>query len=75
MKLKNVIEGIEILRPHYLDPDGFNITAMSEQIVLFSTGEPLSEDEVKKLKDLGWCQDVTNPQAPYDPAELWIALV
>ena len=40
--IRNLIIGLQILLPHYKNPDGFNLTADHEVIYAFSTELELS---------------------------------
>lgn len=73
MKLSNFIDGLQILRSHYANADGYHIGAEHDQFYVYATETPLSEDEEKRLRQLGWFQPDIGDGAPYDPAEGWSA--
>ena len=77
MNMSDFLAGIEILRPHYVTPDGYNLGAEHDVIYAYSTDSPLTDEEVKTMKELGWCQaDVVHDDegnAPYDLEEGWAA--
>ena len=80
MKLSAFIEGLQILKPHYKDGDGYEIGAEHDQFYAYQTETPLTDEEVARMRELGWFQpevpedDDENP-GPYDPEEGWSAFV
>ena len=60
MKLSQLIRGLEILRPHYKNGDGYHIGAEHDQFYAYATDTPLDDHEVAEMKALGWFQ----PDAP-----------
>lgn len=79
MNLKNFVEGITILQPYYDMPDGYHLGAEHDQIFLYATSRPVSDEDVKKLRELGWFQSevlTDDDEKPvYDPTEGWSAYV
>ena len=82
MYLKSLVEGIQILRPYYNNPDGYNMGAEHDQFYMYATDKPLPETEVKRMVDLDWFQpDVVVPDGEdysakfYQPEEGWSAYV
>lgn len=75
MNLKNFCEGLAILAPHYDKLDGYHLGAEHDQIFLYATNRPLSEEAVAKMRELGWFQPEQDDDAPYDPGEGWSAFV
>ena len=73
MKLSNFIGGLEILRPHFDGGDGYHIGAEHDQYFVYATDTPLSEDEVAKMRSMGWFQSECEDDSPYEPAEGWSA--
>lgn len=79
MKLKNLVEGIAILRPYYTDPDGYNMGCEHDEFCMFPTDKPVSTEDLAKLIELDWFQpdvkvdDLT--VGDYDPEESWCAFV
>jgi hypothetical protein len=71
MKLSDLNRAIEILKPHYNDPDGYHIGAEHDQIYLYATNTPLNEDERKEMEALGWRQENVE-EGEYDPSESWM---
>ncbi len=71
MRLGNFREGLEILTRYFNDPDGYHIGAEHDQIYIYATNRPLSEEDVAKMVELGWFQDELPEDAPYDPEEGW----
>lgn len=57
MTTKEVIEGLEILRPYYDKPDGHNIGADHDVIYAYATQRPLSDADVERMIALGWHQE------------------
>lgn len=77
MKLSNFVDGINLLRPYYDDPDGYHIGAEHDEFYMYQTSRPLSDDDLKKLLALGWLQTdggahADSPQ-DYDPEAGWMA--
>jgi len=72
MKLKNFIEGLQILQHHYDDQDGYHIGAEHDQFFAYQTDKPLLPENVQKMRDLGWFQPEQDDEE-YDPAEGWSA--
>jgi len=79
MNMSDFLAGIAILRTHYVTPDGYNLGAEHDVIYAYSTDTPLSDEEVKKMRELGWFQeDVERDEeenALYDSEEGWAAYV
>lgn len=73
MKLSAFVRGLEILRPHFKDADGFHIGAEHDQFYVYMTDTPLNESELAEMKELGWFQPEVKDNAPYDPEEGWSA--
>lgn len=73
MTLRELVEGIEILRKHYNDPDGYHVGAEHDQIFLWATDTPLSEEEVAQMRELDWFQSETNEEEGYSPDDGWSA--
>src|SRR5687768_4768735 len=73
MMLGKFIEGLEILRGYYKDPDGCHIGAEHDQFFVYATDKPLSEEDVKKMQELGWFQPESDNNGdtppPYDPED------
>ena len=77
MKLDTFLEGLEILQPHYSDPNGYHLGAEHDVIYAYPTDIPLSVASVTKMCELGWHQedvatgdDGFKPEH-YDPSEGW----
>lgn len=75
MNLKNLIEGINILKKYYADPDGYHLSAEHDIIYLDATLNPVSEDDIKTLFGLGWFQEGVSDDEPYNLYESWCAYV
>lgn len=72
MILSKFIAGLETLRPHYKDGDGYHIGAEHDQFYAYATDTPLSDDEVAKMRELGWFQPDTSEEI-YSPEDGWSA--
>ena len=57
MKTINIIAGLQILTPYYEDPEGCNCGADSCEIYAFPTHNPLSDEDLAKMIELGWHQE------------------
>jgi hypothetical protein len=55
MPLDNFLEGLSILRKHYVNPDG-HFGTDTRGFHADKTSWPLSKVDVERLKTLGWCQ-------------------
>lgn len=81
MNIKNLVEGINLLRKAFNDPDGYHIGAEHDAFYVYETDRPLSDEEAQKLIDLGWFQEgISDPSKDftledYDSAESWCAYV
>ena len=74
MKLSNFLEGIEILKFYYKDPNGYHLNAEHDEITLSATDYTLPADEVAKLHALGWHQSgCDSEQHEYSVDENWSA--
>lgn len=81
MMLSNFIKGLDILRPHYAESDGYHLGAEHDIIYVYNTDTPVSADDVADLLNLGFFQPNVpfNGDEPtvadYDPTEGWAAYV
>lgn len=66
MQLDKFLAGIQILQPHYKNPNGFHIGAEHDQFYMYPTDTPLTEAEVKQMCDLGWFQPDCGFEGPED---------
>lgn len=77
MKTRDIIEGLTILEKYRERDDGYNTGAEHDQIFAYATTQPVSEDDVKRLVELGWTQpdaaveDEDFCADDYDPEEGW----
>ena len=72
MNMKELVDGLNILRPHFYDPDGYHVGAEHDQFYVYATDTPLNEDEIASLRDLGWFQPSCS-EDEYQPEEGWSA--
>ena len=77
MNLKNFVDGINILRPYYDKQDGYHLGAEHDEVYLYATDKPVSEEDLKKLLSLGWFQSEggAHEETPqdYNPSSGWMA--
>jgi hypothetical protein len=74
MKLSNFMEGLQILRAHFNDDgDGYHIGSEHDQFYVYKTDTPLSDEEYKLMRSLGWFQPELEDGAPYNADEGWSA--
>jgi hypothetical protein len=73
MRLSNFIDGLSILRPYYDDPDGFHIGAEHDQFYAYATNKAMTDEDVQKMRDLGWFQPDQDDAAPYSADDGWSA--
>lgn len=57
MGLKNLLDGIEILRKYYNNPDGYNMAAEHDIFYMYSTDRPIINDDLMTLISLDWIQE------------------
>lgn len=72
-----IIEGMNILSTYYSDKGAYKVGAEHDQIYMFATEEPVSEDDIKRLRELGWFQEFIDHEDgdEYDPGESWAIYV
>jgi hypothetical protein len=78
MNLNNFKAGIDILTPYYDKPDGYHISAEHDEFFMHATDRPLSQEDLTKMIELGWHQDVDTGDDDfavqhYDASESWSA--
>jgi hypothetical protein len=77
MMLKNLVEGIEIMRKYYDDPDEHHHTCEHDEFIMFPTDNRISEEDYEVLVALDWYQpEVANDDHEYnfyDQEESWVA--
>lgn len=71
MRLDNFIEGLEILKCYFNDP-GHELGAEHDQFYVYATQTVMTNEDVKRLHELGWFQENTEQ---YDPRESWSCFV
>jgi hypothetical protein len=72
MKMSDFMKGLEILRDHFVEKDGYKIGAEHDIFYVYATDVPLTPEHVQKMHDLGWIQEHGDE---YDPGEGWVAYV
>jgi hypothetical protein len=78
MNLKSFTDGVAILLPYYTNHNKYHLGAEHDQIYLYKTDLPLSEEDQKKMCDLGWFQSdcgLSSDGGEYDPEDGWRAFV
>lgn len=75
MNLGSFVAGVEIIRKYYSARDGYHLAAEHDQIYLYPTDHPMSEEDVAAVRDLGWFQDDASDSDVYDPAGGWSCFV
>jgi hypothetical protein len=60
MKLGKFIQGLDVLRNFYDNPNGYHLGAEHDQIYVYATDSPLPAESVKFLVELGWFQPGVN---------------
>ncbi len=77
MTLSDFVEGLNILLPHYTDPDKYHIGAEHDMFYAYTTDTPLSDEEYKKMTDLEWFQENGIPEdgGVYLPDKYWMACI
>jgi len=79
MGLNNLIEGLEILRLYYKNPNGYHIGSEHDTIYMYVTNVPLIAVHIQAMIDNGWVQNVSRSSecgkmvvSDYDPEESWV---
>jgi hypothetical protein len=80
MSTRTVIEGMSILLPYYDNPNGFDVGADHDVIYMYGTDRPLSNEDLHKMKNLGWFQENCLDDGDfavenYDPSKTWQVFV
>jgi hypothetical protein len=85
MNLLNFTKGLEILKPYFDDYEGYHIGAGHEIFYVYPTDHELKPDDVHKLLELGWFQELgwaqridaedADSDCVYDPKIGWSAYV
>ena len=82
MKTSEVITGLQTLKPHYKDEDGYHVGADHDTIYAYQTDTPLSPDEVATMLENHWFQldhegmnERDMEPGDYRPDENWTAYV
>lgn len=75
MKLNNFLEGINILRKYYKNPDGFHMGAEHDIFYMYPTDNELSQAHYKRLIELDWFQEEVGDSGVYEPSAGWAAFV
>lgn len=75
MRLNEFIEGLTIFSRYYDKPEGHHIAAEHDQVYVYATNKPLSEDDEKRVRALGWFQPDHEEEDPYAPEDRWSAFV
>lgn len=76
MNIKNMQEALNILIPHYTDPNIKFLSAEHDSIYFPPTNTPLNDEERVKLKNIMVFQeDVETGEkgVEYDPEQGWVA--
>lgn len=78
MTTDKIIAGINILSPYYAKPHGYNLGADHDVLYMYATERPVSEDDRRKLIELGWGQEACCVEGEYklehyNPDESWSA--
>ena len=78
MRLSKFIQGLQILQQYYKNADGYHLSAERNEIKLYATDTPLPDEDVKKLRELGWfqlCEWNNCDQHPsYAPEDSWMVI-
>jgi hypothetical protein len=75
MKIQAFIEGLNILSGYFDGGDGYHIGAEHDQFYVYATHKPLTDEDVAKMRELGWFQPDLGDDAPYSPEDGWSAFV
>lgn len=57
MKTIDIIEGLTILEKYRDTQGGFDVGAEHDILYAYPTDQPLSQDDIKRLVELGWFQE------------------
>lgn len=73
MRIRDFIAGLEILKPYYGDND-YQLGAEHDIIYLYPTERPLTPEDVKRMRELGWFQEGHSEEPDYySQDESWSA--
>lgn len=79
MKFSELLAGLNILASYYDNRDDYHTAVGHSVLYCFETDHPLSPEDVQRLIDLGWRQDVDYDEndeftvACYEPSTTWEA--
>jgi hypothetical protein len=77
MRLNDFIEGLEILKAYYDNPNGYHIGAEHDEFYAYKTDRPMPPEAVQKMLSLGWFQTDggAHEETPqdYNPESGWMA--
>lgn len=71
MRTIDVIEGINIISKYYDDLTDYDFGADRDSLYMFETDRPISNEDLVKLKELGWTQE--KEIGFYEPTVTWCA--
>lgn len=72
MKLKEVIEGFQIASKYFKDSgDGYYLDASHDRIYLYPLDLPMSEEDIKRMVELGFFQESWERDCTYNPEDGW----
>lgn len=71
MNIINIHTGISIALQYYDNHEGYHMRSEQDQITLDPTDTPMSDDDVKRMRSLGWFQFGGN----YNSANSWNAII
>lgn len=74
MNLHEFRRGLDVFSMYYADAEGYHLAAEHDQIYLYPSDSPMSEDDVATVKALGWFQEDT-PEDEYSPDDGWSCFV
>jgi hypothetical protein len=57
MRTQDIVAGINLLLHYYDTPDGFHISCKHDELRMYATSRPLTEDDLDKIISLGWHQE------------------
>ena len=73
-----LIEGLQILQPHYIEQHGYTICCGHDVIYAYATDTPLSNEEFIRMKKLHWYQVIDSADVEdeeYSPDATWRGFV
>ena len=57
MRTIDILSGISLLMTYFDDQEGYNVGCEHDELRVYATDRPLTDEDVQKMIDLGWHQE------------------